>query len=469
LNLDTPRTLRLVAAMPMDSSSEAFVFLGLLCVLFAAAVQQMLPSPPATCVGIDLGTTFSCVAVFEDGDVTVINNRAGRSITPSVLFQPANGSAPMTVGEGARAEAASAVGGTLVYDAKRFIGKRYVQEVVETEGHSLPFSLVPGLSTVRSQLEPHLQIDAGGQRLRLAPEDVGTLIVHELKQSAENYVGRTIENVVLAVPVGFNAKQINATKQAAVNAGFTVLRTIHEPTAAAMAYGLHTNAQVHTVMVYDIGGGTLDVSLLNLNNGIFEVIAAAGDNRLGGQDFNYVILEHLIERIGKAMPADAPRVTDDLEAMRALREEAERIKLDLNDEADCSGVFEEGDSGVVHVQLPSAFAVAGPLDVDRAQFETIVTPLLERALRPVIDVLKRVDMSVDDVDELVLVGGSSRMARLRKLLRDTFKDREPNCDVSPEEAVAHGTAIQAAILTDRKKISVGATEAALHEHISVER
>ena len=269
--------------------------------------------------------------------------------------------------------------------------------------------------------------------------------------------------------MGFNAKQINATKQAAVNAGFTVLRTIHEPTAAAMAYGLHTNAQVHTVMVYDIGGGTLDVSLLNLNNGIFEVIAAAGDNRLGGQDFNYVILEHLIERIGKAMPADAPRVTDDLEAMRALREEAERIKLDLNDEADCSGVFEEGDSGVVHVQLPSAFAVAGPLDVDRAQFETIVTPLLERALRPVIDVLKRVDMSVDDVDELVLVGGSSRMARLRKLLRDTFKDREPNCDVSPEEAVAHGTAIQAAILTDRKKISVGATEAALHEHISVER
>jgi len=438
------------------------------CVLFAASVQQMMPSPPATCVGVDLGTTFSCVAVFEDGEVTVINNRAGRSITPSVLFQPANGSAPMVVGEGARAEAATAPG-TLVYDAKRFIGKRYVHEVVVREGHSLPFGLVPGFGAVRSQLEPHLQLEMGGQRLRLAPEDVGALIVHELKQAAEAYVGRTVDNVVLAVPVGFNALQINATRQAAMNAGFNVLRTIHEPTAAAMAYGLHTNSQLHTVMVYDIGGGTLDVSLLNLNNGIFEVVAAAGDNRLGGQDFNLAILEYLIAAITSAMPAGAPKVTEDVEAMRALREEAERIKLDLNDEADCSGRFEDGDTGVVAVQLPRAFAHAGPLTVDRAQFETIVKPLLERALQPVRDVLARVSMGVEDVDELVLVGGSSRMARLRSLLRDTFGGREPNCDVSPEEAVAHGTAIQAAILTDRKKISVGATEAALHEHIQVER
>ncbi len=169
------------------------------------------------------------------------------------------------------------------------------------------------------------------------------------------------------------------------------------------------------------------------------------------------------------MPDGAPRVTDDAEALRALREEAERIKLDLNDEADCSGIFEEGDDGVVAVRLPPAFAAAGPLSVDRAQFEELVQPLLERALQPVRDVLARVEMGVEDVDELVLVGGSSRMARLRALLRDTFGGREPNCDVSPEEAVAHGTAIQAAILTDRKKIAVGATEAALHEHIQVER
>ena len=306
--------------------------------------------------------------------------------------------------------------------------------------------------------------------MRLAPEDVGTLVVHELKLAAEAYIGRTVENAVLAVPVGFNAKQINATKQAATAAGLTVLRTIHEPTAAAMAYGLHTRSHVNTVMVYDIGGGTLDVSLLNLNNGIFEVMAAAGDNRLGGQDFNLVLLEHLVEMVSKKLGAGV-RVTDDVEAMRALREEAERIKIDLNDEADCSGRFEEHDTGVVEVRLPKSLAKAGPLSIDRATFERISAALLERAIQPVRDVLTKLSMPIKDVDELVLVGGSSRMARIRQLLRDFFGDREPNCDVSPEEAVAHGTAIQAAILTDRKKISVGATEAALHAHLegSVDR
>ena len=437
-------------------------------VLLAAAVQRMLPSPPPTCVGIDLGTTFSCIAVFEDGDVTVINSRKGRSITPSVLFAPDDGTHAV-VGEGARSAAAEAPG-TLVYDAKRFIGKRYVHEVAESESRGLPFELVPGASAMRQQLEPHLQLRVAGQPMRLAPEDVGTLVVHELKLAAEAYIGRTVENAVLAVPVGFNAKQINATKEAATAAGLTVLRTIHEPTAAAMAYGLHTRSHVNTVMVYDIGGGTLDVSLLNLNNGIFEVMAAAGDNRLGGQDFNLVLLEHLVGMVSAKLGAGA-RVTADVEAMRALREEAERIKIDLNDEADCSGRFEEHDTGVVEVRLPASLAAAAPLSVDRATFERISAALLERAIQPVRDVLGKLSMPVADVDELVLVGGSSRMARIRRLLRDFFGDREPNCDVSPEEAVAHGTAIQAAILTDRKKISVGATEAALHAHLegSVDR
>uniref|UniRef100_A0A7S2C2W0 Heat shock protein 70 n=1 Tax=Haptolina brevifila TaxID=156173 RepID=A0A7S2C2W0_9EUKA len=452
----------------MDSQSECFIFFGLIMVLLAAAVQQMMPSPPATCVGIDLGTTFSCVAVYDDGEITVINNR-GKSITPSVLFQPPD-DGNLIVGEGARAAAAATLGGTLIYDAKRFIGKPYVHETVLREARGLPFEVVPGLSTVRDQLEPHLQFEAGGQRIRLSPEDVGTLVVHNLKLAAEELIGRSVENAVLAVPVGFNRKQINATKQAAVNAGFNVLRTIHEPTAAAMAYGLHTRPQVNTVMVYDIGGGTLDVSLLDLSNGIFTVMAAAGDNRLGGQDFNLVLLEHLVEVVGARMPDGSPPLTSDPEAMRALREEAERIKIELNDEADCSGRFDSDDPAETEVRLPASLAAAGPLTVDRAVFERLAAPLLERALRPVHEVLKKVEMRQEDVDELVLVGGSSRMARIRQLLRDHFGDREPNCDVSPEEAVAHGTAIQAAILTDRKKISVGATEAALHTHLEgVER
>ena len=425
-------------------------------------MQKMVPSPPPTCVGIDLGTTFSCVAVFEDGDVTVINSPAGRSITPSVMFAPDDGTHAI-VGERARATAATKAG-TLVYDAKRFIGKRYEHDVAIDESRGLPFELVPGPSVTRRQMEPHLQLRVAGQPMRLAPEDVGALVVHQLKLAAEKYIGRTVDNAVLAVPVGFNARQINATKEAATAAGLTVLRTIHEPTAAAMAYGLHTRTHVSTVMVYDIGGGTLDVSLLNLNNGIFEVIAAAGDNRLGGQDFNLVLLEHLIESVGSKLGGTA-RVTEDAEAMRALREEAERIKIDLNDEADCSGNFEDGDSGEVEVRLPAALAAAAPIKVDRVTFERISAELLEKAIKPVHDVLAKVGMRVQDVDELVLVGGSSRMARIRRLLRDVLGDREPNCDVSPEEAVAHGTAIQAAILTDRKKISVGATEAALHSHL----
>ena len=427
----------------------------------------MLPSPPPTCVGIDLGTTFSCIAVFEDGDVTVINSPAGRSITASVMFAPDNGTQAI-VGEGARA-AAALHAGTLVYDAKRFIGKRFEPEVAELESRGLPFKLVPGPSVSRGQVEPHLQLNVAGQPMRLAPEDVGTLVVHQLKLAAEKYIGRNVQNAVLAVPVGFNARQINATKEAATNAGLNVLRTIHEPTAAAMAYGLHTRTHVNTVMVYDIGGGTLDVSLLNLNNGIFEVMAAAGDNRLGGQDFNLVILEYLVETIGAKL-GPSVRITEDTEAMRALREEAERIKLDLNDEADCSGAFEEHDTGVVEVRLPKALAAAAPLTIDRKTFERISAGLLERAIKPVRDVLRRVGVTIKDVDELVLVGGSSRMARIRLMLQE-FLGREPNCDVSPEEAVAHGTAIQAAILTDRKKISVGATEAALHSHLegAVER
>ena len=192
------------------------------------------------------------------------------------------------------------------------------------------------------------------------------------------------------------------------------------------------------------------------------MMAAAGDNRLGGQDFNLVLLEYLIETIGAKLHGGTQVIRDDEEAMRVLREEAERIKIELNDEADCSGRFEEGDRGEVEVSLPPALSAAAPVVIDRAVFEHISAELLERALKPVNTVLQRVGMRTSEVDELVLVGGSSRMARIRQLLREYFDGREPNCDVSPEEAVAHGTAIQAAILTDRKKIAVGATEAALH-------
>lgn len=430
----------------------------------------MIPNPPATCIGIDLGTTFSCAAVFEDGDITIINNAERKSITASVLFIPDRNSSDIIVGDRARVVAARDPG-TLVYDAKRFIGKRYEPKVAELEARGLPFEIVPGVSELRGQMEPHIQVTADGQRLRFAPEHVGTMIIHALKLEAEKYIGREVENVVLAVPVGFSASQINATKEAAVLAGFNVMRCIHEPTAAAMAYGLHTNSRVSTVMVYDMGGGTLDVSLLNLNNGIFEVMAASGDNRLGGQDFNLILLDALVGRVKARLPSHA--LEEDAESMRALREEAERVKVELNDECDCGGAFDEDDPGpdfAIQVELTPSIEAAGPISMSRREYEQLATPLFERAMAPVKKVLDIVGMRREEVDEIVLVGGSTRMAHVRKILREYF-GKYPNCDVSPEEAVAHGTAIQAAILTDRKKISVGATEAALHQHIegTVER
>ena len=438
--------------------------------LLAAAVQQMLPSPPVTCIGIDLGTTFSCVAVFEDGEIVVIPNRAGQSITPSVVFVPAsNGSHAVEpfVGDSARPTAAE-MPGTLLYDGKRFIGKQYDGARVLTESVGLPFDLTPEFSTTRQQLEARLKLTMGGQPLTFAGEHIGSMIVRELREQAEGYVGRDIHKAVLAVPVGFNRKQINATREAAELAGLEVLRMIHEPTAAAMAYGLHTHADVSIVMVYDMGGGTLDVSLLYLNNGIFEVMAAAGDNRLGGQDFNLALLQHLVREVQRRLPE--AEVEGDAEVMRVLREEAERVKVALNDECDCAGNFYDGDAqAVVQVQLPPSLEAAAPLSVTRAEYEKLAAELFERALAPVKQVLGRVEMQAAQVDELVLVGGSTRMAKVRALLRDFFAGKEPNCAVSPEEAVAHGTAIQAAILTDRKKISIGATEAGIFEHLDYER
>ena len=322
----------------MDSHSEAAIFIGLLLVLLAASLQQMLPPPPSSTVGIDLGTTFSAVAVFDDGEITVIPSAYGSTILPSVVFVPDNGSEPILTGDRAR-PAAAASPGTLVYDAKRLIGKAYDPARTPDEARGLPFDVVAaaprewdGLPpppksappSPRPSAEARLQVWAGGQRVLLAPEEVGALVIRELKGAAEAHVGRPVTQAVLAVPVGFGASQIAATRRAAHLSGLEVLRMIHEPTAAAMAYGLHNQAHALTVMVYDLGGGTLDVSLLNLNNGIFEVMAAAGDNRLGGQDFSAALLERILSDVAERMPGTDIR--GDAEVMRELREEAERIK-----------------------------------------------------------------------------------------------------------------------------------------------
>jgi molecular chaperone DnaK (HSP70) len=224
----------------MDSSSECFIFFTLIVVLLAASVQHMIPSPPVTAVGIDLGTTFSCIAAFNDGEVDVIVNAEGSTITPSVLFVPSNGS-DIIVGEHARSAAARQPG-TLLYDAKRFVGKRYNMARLAEEVAGLPFDIVPRRPArdPTRMLEPHLLARRdGGQPLTFSPEEVGAHIVRRLRAAAEKKIGQQVRLAVLAVPVGFAKPQIEATRQAAILAGFEVMRIIHEPTAAAMAYGLH--------------------------------------------------------------------------------------------------------------------------------------------------------------------------------------------------------------------------------------
>ena len=224
----------------MDAASECAIFFSLIVVLLAASLQHMMPSPPVTAVGIDLGTTFSCIASFNDGEVDVIVNAEGSTITPSVLFVPQNGS-QLVIGEFARSSAARQPG-TLLYDAKRFIGKHYDSERLRHDMVGLPFDVVPRAVTEDEKLvlKPYLLAQRdGGQPIMFAPEDVGSHIVRHLKAAAEARIGQSIKLAVLAVPVGFSRQQIEATRRAATLAGLEVMRMIHEPTAAAMAYGLH--------------------------------------------------------------------------------------------------------------------------------------------------------------------------------------------------------------------------------------
>ena len=493
-----PSSPRRAGAAPHSTSSTSIglVLAGVAC-LAAVAVGSFGLTTEAT-LGIDLGTTFSVAATCERGIVTVVRVPGGSGTRdaetmPSVVYFPERAAEAAVVGADAAMRRATHPR-RVVYDAKRIIGRRVDDPAVAEETKHLPFAVVDngdGFAAIEmstNEHEPKSRHTNHTNTRLIAPEEVGAMILARLKRVAErgdggavsvwkSRLGFRFRTVTVSVPVNFSKEQKAATLRAARSAGFTVARLLEEPGAAAVAHGLleknekdarkektDENDGGKLVLVYDMGGGTLDVSLLHLSNGIFEVMAAAGDNRLGGQDFNLLLLDHLLRQLKQRLPK--LDVTADPEAMRALREEAERLKVEMNDECDCAGHFYDGDVGAsVEVRLPPALAAAAPLVVTRAEYEAVAAPLFERALAPVRSVLGRVEMPPKDVDELVLVGGSTRMAKVRALLRDFFDGREPNCAVSPEEAVAHGTAIQAAILTDRKKIAVGATEAALHQHI----
>ncbi|MGH9834485.1 MAG: molecular chaperone DnaK [Blastocatellia bacterium] len=380
----------------------------------------------AKAVGIDLGTTNSVVAVMEGGKPTVIVNHEGSRITPSVVAYTKTGE--ILVGQLAKRQAVLNPENT-IYSSKRFIGRRYPE--VQSEIKNVPYKVAAGPNdAVRFEI----------QGKQLAPEEVSAQVLRKLAGDAAKYLGEKVTDVIITVPAYFNDAQRQATKDAGKIAGLNVLRIINEPTAAALAYGLDKKAN-ETILVFDLGGGTFDVSILEVGDGVFEVKATSGDTHLGGDDFDKRIVDWLAEEFLRDQGIDLRK---DRQALQRLTEAAEKAKIEL------SSVVE------TNISLPFATADAsGPKHLEykltRAKFEQLTADLVERCAGPVKQALADAKLSERDIDEVVLVGGSTRTPAVQALVRRLTGGKEPNQSVNPDEVVAIGAAIQAGVLAGEVK------------------
>ena len=369
----------------------------------------------ARIVGIDLGTTNSLVAYMKDGTPCVIPGRTGRNMVPSVVAMTDNG---LIVGDPAKDYLTRSPERT-VYSVKRFMGKGLAD--VQSELAYFPYSLTEQGGVIRIQL---------GEKT-YSPPQISAMILKELKQRAEAHLGESITKAVITVPAYFNDSQRQATKDAGMIAGLEVLRIINEPTAASLAYGLQEKTQ-GTIAVYDFGGGTFDISILKLKNGIFEVLATNGDTHLGGDDLDRRLSDHFLEEIKKVHGIDLSTYPDH---MQSLRLEAERAKIRLSDESRTN----------IAIELPEdkgRFTSA----LTRDELESLTMDIIERTLPPCRLALKDAGLTSTQIDEVVLVGGSTRMPLVRRLVQELFGKR-PHCELNPDEVVALGAAVQADILS----------------------
>ncbi|XP_078416523.1 heat shock 70 kDa protein 13 [Cetorhinus maximus] len=411
--------------------------------------QQYLPPPKPKVIGVDLGTTYCSVGVFQPGTgkVEVIADKAGRKSLPSVVLFTDQG---ILVGYEAQ-ELADANPLNTVYDAKRFIGKRFTPEELRTESSRYQFKILYNKGDAQFSV-------FANESLHVTPEYIGSQLLLELKKMAEQYLGAPVSKAVISVPAEFDERQRNHTVKAAQLAGLDILRVINEPTAAAMAYGLH-KVDVSNVLVVDLGGGTLDVSLLNKQGGMFLTRAMAGNNQLGGQDFNQRLLQFLFNQIHRQYGTVPTQKQD----VHHLRQAVEAAKLNLT-------LY---DSVLIQVPLslpdPRHPTEGGDEDsgrssnvlfkeiVTRDLFEELNRDLFEKILDPVEDVLSRGHLGRYEVDEIVLVGGSTRIPRIRQVIREFF-GKEPNTSVDPDLAVVIGVAIQAGIMGGSWPLQVSALE-----------
>jgi len=376
-------------------------------------------------VGIDLGTTYSCVGVFQHGKVEIIANDQGNRTTPSyVAFTDTE----RLIGDPAKNQVAINPTNT-VFDAKRLIGRKFDDATVQADMKHWPFTVVEEGS------RPKLEVEYKNETKRFTPEECSSMILTKMKETAEAYLGSEVKDAVVTVPAYFNDSQRQATKDAGVIAGLNVLRIINEPTAAAIAYGLDKKkgSAECNVLIFDLGGGTFDVSILTIEEGIFEVKSTAGDTHLGGEDFDNRMVDHFVNEFKRKHKKD---IKGNKRALRRLRTACERAKRTLSASAQAN------------IEIDSLFeGIDFYTSITRARFEELCSDLFKGTLEPVEKAMRDAKMDKSSINDIVLVGGSTRIPKIQKLLQDFFNGKELNKSINPDEAVAYGAAVQAAILT----------------------
>jgi len=375
-------------------------------------------------VGIDLGTTYSCVGVFQHGKVEIIANDQGNRTTPSyVAFTDTE----RLIGDAAKNQVAMNPTNT-IFDAKRLIGRKFTDSTVQSDMKHWPFKVV------QVDGKPKLQVDYKCEEKQFFAEEISSMVLTKMKETAEAFLGHNITDAVVTVPAYFNDSQRQATKDAGVISGLNILRIINEPTAAAIAYGLDKKgASEANVLIFDLGGGTFDVSILTIEDGIFEVKSTAGDTHLGGEDFDNRMVDHFCNEFKRKHKKD---LSGNKRALRRLRTACERAKRTLSASAQAN------------IEIDSLFeGIDFYTSITRARFEELCSDLFKGTLEPVEKSLRDAKMDKSAIHEIVLVGGSTRIPKIQKLLQDFFNGKELNKSINPDEAVAYGAAVQAAILT----------------------
>jgi len=391
-------------------------------VLLILAAHAEEDDDVGTVIGIDLGTTYSCVGVFQNGKVEIIANEQGNRITPSYV---AFTSTERLIGDAAKNQVASNPENT-VYDAKRLIGRKYNDRTVKADMKLWPFEVFDKDS------KPYIRVEYKGKKQTFAAEEISAMVLTKMKNIAEDYLGKDVTHAVITVPAYFDDAQRQSTKDAGTIAGLTVMRIINEPTAAAIAYGLDKNNKETNIMVYDLGGGTFDVSLLTLDEGVFEVVATNGDTHLGGEDFDQRVIEFFVKSFKRKHKID---IRQNARALAKLRREVEKAKRALSATHQVKIEIESFAQGMDFSET-----------LTRARFEELNNDLFRKTLKPVATVLKDGGLKKSEVDEVVLVGGSTRIPKIQKLVKDFFGGKDPNRGINPDEAVAYGAAVQAGIL-----------------------